>query len=205
MLTLPAYPLYLASRSPRRRQLLEQLGLRFDILDVEVEESPLGEESPEDYVRRVAREKAWAGREACGNPAALVIGGDTEVVLDGRVLGKPADRAEARRMLRALAGRSHRVLSAVCLAGPRGLREALSETAVVFAALDGDRIERYLDTGEYRDRAGAYAIQGIAASFIARIEGSYSGVMGLPLFETAALLEQSELPLAVDIPAPTLP
>lgn len=202
MWIVPAYPLFLASRSPRRRQLLEQLGLDFACVEVEVVERQQPGERAEDYVRRVAREKAIAGRERCGLEAALVIGGDTEVVLDGEVLGKPEDAADARRMLRALSGRSHRVLSAVCVAGPRGLREALSESAVWFAPLDEDRIERYLATGEWRDRAGAYAIQGYAASFIARLEGSFSGVMGLPLFETARLLEQADLPVAVDIPAP---
>ncbi|MDW8479904.1 MAG: Maf family protein [Xanthomonadales bacterium] len=200
---MPAYPLFLASRSPRRRQLLEQLGLRFGVLELEVPERQQPGERAEDYVRRVARDKALLGRQRCGEQAALVIGGDTEVVLDGAVLGKPEDAGEARRMLRALAGRSHRVLSAVCVAGPRGLREALSETAVWFAPLDDDRIERYLATGEWRGRAGGYAIQGFAASFIARIEGSYSGVMGLPLYETAMLLEQADLPVAVDIPAPS--
>jgi septum formation protein len=204
MPTLSAYPLFLASRSPRRQQLLQQLGVVFQTVDVEVEETPMNDESPEDYVRRVAREKAWAGREACADAASLVLGADTEVVLDGRVLGKPADRGDARRMLRSLSGRSHRVLSAVCLAGPRGLREALCETVVWFAALDADRLERYLDSDEFQGKAGGYAIQGMAASFIVRIDGSYSGVMGLPLYETAVLLEQAELPLAVDIPAPQL-
>jgi septum formation protein len=204
MLILPAYPLFLASRSPRRHQLLSQLGVAFQAVDITVDECPMTDESPEDYVRRVAREKAWAGREACGEPAALVLGADTEVVLDGRVLGKPADRSDARRMLRSLGGRSHRVLSAVSLAGPRGLREALSETVVWFAAIDPDLLERYLESDEFRDKAGAYAIQGLAAGFISRIEGSYSGVMGLPLYETACLLEQAELPLAVDIPASQL-
>lgn len=203
MWIVPAYPLFLASRSPRRRQLLEQLGLSFTTLDVEVAERQRSGERAEDYVRRVAREKALAGRERCGEAAALVIGGDTEVVLDGEVIGKPEDVADARRILRALSGRSHRVLSAVCVAGPRGLREALSESTVWFAALDEDRIERYLATGEWRDRAGGYAIQGYAASFIARLDGSYSGVMGLPLYETARLLEQADLPVAVDIPAPS--
>ncbi len=201
MLILPAYPLFLASRSPRRKLLLTQLGVDFRTLDIEIEECPLPDESPEDYVRRVAREKAWAGRDASGDPAALVLGADTEVVLDGRVTGKPVDLADARRMLRGLSGRSHRVLSAVTLAGPRGVREALSETVVEFASINPDHLERYLDSGEYAGKAGAYAIQGLAAGFISRIDGSYSGVMGLPLFETAQLLEQSELPLAVDIPA----
>jgi septum formation protein len=204
MLILPAYPLFLASRSPRRSQLLKQLGVAFQTIEVAVEECPMIDESPEDYVRRVAREKAWAGREACAEPAALVLGADTEVVLDGRVLGKPADRADARRMLRSLAGRSHRVLSAVSLAGPRGLREALCETVVSFAAIDSDLIERYLEADEFSDKAGAYGIQGMAAGFVSRIEGSYSGVMGLPLYETACRLEQAELPLAVDIPASQL-
>lgn len=205
MLMLPAYPLFLASRSPRRKLLLAQLGVDFQTLDVEVEECPMPDESPEDYVRRVAREKAWAGRDACSDPAALVLGADTEVVVDGRVTGKPVDRGDARRMLRALSGRTHRVLSAVTLVGPRGIREALSETMVEFAPIDAERIERYLDSGEYADKAGAYAIQGMAGGFISRIDGSYSGVMGLPLYETAALLEQSELPLAVDIPAHPVP
>lgn len=203
MWIVPAYPLFLASRSPRRRQLLAQLGLSFTNLIVDVPEEQAPGERAEEYVRRVAREKALAGRQRCGIESALVIGGDTEVVLDGEVLGKPRDAADARRMLRALSGRSHRVLSAVCVAGPRGCREALSESMVWFAPLDEDRIERYLATGEWQDHAGGYAIQGYAASFIARLEGSFSGVMGLPLFETAMLLEQADLPIAVDIPAPS--
>lgn len=183
--------LYLASQSPRRRELLERLGLRFGIVDVDVPEVRAPGEPPADYVSRVAREKAGAGLlELSGVAGAVVLGADTEVVLDGEVFGKPADAAQAASMLRRLSGRTHEVLSAVwCLDAGRE-EHAFSITQVEFGALDADRIEAYLGSGEWQGKAGAYAIQGRAEAFVTRLSGSYSGVMGLPLHETAGLLRR---------------
>jgi septum formation protein len=183
--------LYLASQSPRRKQLLGQLGFAFDTLDIEVPERRQPGEPPEDYVRRVAREKAGAGLlQVAAVPGAVVLGGDTEVVLDDTVFGKPVDAADAARMLAQLSGRTHTVLSAVCCCD-RG-REAgrLSVSRVRFAALAPAEIAAYVATGEPLGRAGAYAIQGRAGAFIEHLEGSYTGVMGLPLHETALLLRE---------------
>ena len=183
--------LYLASQSPSRRELLDQLGLDYGLLEVEVPEVRLPQEPPEDYVSRVAREKAGAGLlKVLANPRAVVLGADTEVVLDDRVYGKPVDAEDARRMLGELSGRSHRVLSSVWLLSAGREEHALSVSEVRFAALDAATIEAYLDVGEWRGKAGAYAIQGRAAAFIEHLSGSYSGVMGLPLHETAKLLQR---------------
>ena len=181
--------LYLASQSPRRRQLLEQVGLRFETVDVDVPEIPIAGESPEDYVSRVAREKAGAGLlKLSGVAGAIVLGADTEVVLDGEVFGKPADAAHVVDMLRRLSGRTHRVLSAVwCVSAGREER-ALSTTEVTFASLSEQRMAAYAASGEGMGKAGAYGIQGRAEAFVERLAGSYSGVMGLPLFETVQLL-----------------
>jgi septum formation protein len=181
--------LYLASQSPRRRQLLEQLGLRFGVVEVAVAEQRQSGEPPEDYVRRVAREKAGAGLlRLAGVRGAVVLGADTEVVLDDEVFGKPVDAAAAAAMLRRLSARRHRVLSAVwCLDAGREA-SALSISEVQFAPLDEARIAAYLACGEWQGKAGGYAIQGRAAAFVAYLAGSYSGVMGLPLYETAELL-----------------
>jgi len=181
--------LFLASQSPRRRQLLEQLGLAFGVLDVDIVENPEPGESAEDYNRRVAREKAGAGLlQTMTTPNAVVIAADTEVVLDGEIFGKLRDDAHAIEMLQRLSGRTHRVLSAVYVIDAGREREALNVSEVTFATLDRDAIERYVATGEPRGKAGAYAIQGRAAAFVERLAGSYSGVMGLPLFETSRLL-----------------
>lgn len=183
--------LYLASRSPRRRQLLEQLGLQFGQLELDVPEHPLPGEPAEDYVSRVAREKAGAGLlQLAGVRGAIVIGADTEVVLDGEVLGKPRDHADAAQMLGRLSGRSHRVISAVWLVDAGREGRALSVSDVRFGPLDEGDVSAYLACGEWQGKAGAYAIQGRAAAFIEHLSGSYSGVMGLPLFETANLLRQ---------------
>jgi len=183
--------LFLASKSPRRRQLLEQLGYRFEVLDVDVPEAPLPGEPAEDYVRRVAREKAGAGLlEVVAVRGAVVIGADTEVVLDGEVYGKPTDDADAEAMLRKLSGRTHHVLSAVyCVTADRE-REALNVSEVRFAALDRAQIHAYVASGEPRGKAGAYAIQGRGGAFVEHLSGSYTGVMGLPVYETAALLRE---------------
>lgn len=187
--------IYLASQSPRRRELLEQLGVAFDIIDAEIHERRLPQESPADYVRRVAREKAGAGLLAlAGRPGALVLGADTDVVLDGEVLGKPADAAHAAELLARLSGRAHEVVSAVWLLSDRREEYRLSVSTVRFAPLSPADIAAYVATGEPFGKAGAYAVQGRAAAFIERIEGSYSGVMGLPLHETWQLLRNFGVP-----------
>ncbi|HEX7348968.1 MAG TPA: Maf family protein [Rhodanobacteraceae bacterium] len=182
--------IYLASQSPRRRELLTQIGVAFTVVAVDVPEVRAATESPCAYVERVARAKAGAGWEQVRGrePGAIVLGADTEVVLDGRVFGKPRDATDAAAMLRALSGRSHTVLSIVCCVSAGGARTAVSESRVTFAALDAATIAAYVATDEPFGKAGGYAIQGRAAAFISRLEGSYSGVMGLPLHETAGLL-----------------
>jgi septum formation protein len=182
--------LYLASQSPRRRELLAQAGMVFETIDVDVPEIRAVDESPWAYVERVARAKARAGLEAAidCDSGAVVLGADTEVVLDDRVFGKPRDDADAAAMLRALSGRTHDVISVVCCVGAQGEHVATCTSAVTFAELDAAEIERYVATGEPFGKAGGYAIQGRAAAFIAHLSGSYSGVMGLPLFETLQLL-----------------
>ncbi|MFT3792552.1 MAG: Maf family nucleotide pyrophosphatase [Rudaea sp.] len=183
--------LYLASQSPRRRELLGQIGVRFGTVQLDLPEVRVPGEPPEDYVSRVAREKAGAGLlKLSGVRDAIVLGGDTEVVLDDEVFGKPSDGDHAAAMLRRLSGRTHEVVSVVWLVGAGREEHAISRTAVTFAALDEATIAAYVAGGEPMGRAGAYAIQGRAAAFVRRIEGSYSGVMGLPLFETAMLLRR---------------
>jgi septum formation protein len=181
--------LYLASKSPRRSELLARLGLDFGLLDVDVPEHRAPGEPAEDYVRRVAREKAGAGLlQVVGVAGAVVLGGDTEVVLADEVFGKPRDAADAAAMLRRLSGRTHRVLSALSLVSASREAMAMSVSEVTFAELDDADIADYLASGEWEGRAGAYAIQGRAQAFIEHLSGSYSGVMGLPLHETARLL-----------------
>ncbi|RYU57594.1 septum formation inhibitor Maf [Methylolobus aquaticus] len=179
----------LASASPRRRELLAQIGVRYRTVAVNVEERRGLEEAPQDYVARVAADKSRAGQDVCGD-GLPVLGADTEVVLDDEVFGKPADFEHARTMLRRLSGRSHRVLSAVSLRHGQRHWLALSESNVAFRDLTDGEIEAYWASGEPVDKAGAYAIQGRGSLFIRRLEGSFSGVMGLPLFETAALLAE---------------
>jgi septum formation protein len=182
--------LYLASQSPRRRQLLDMAGIRFGTVDVDVPEVRAPGEPPEDYVSRVAREKAGAGLlKLSGVAGAVVLGADTEVVLDSEVFGKPRDAGHAAQMLGRLSARTHRVLSAVWCIDRGREKHALNITEVTFAALTDAQIAAYVASGECDGKAGAYAIQGRAAAFIPRIAGSYSSVMGLPLFETVALLE----------------
>lgn len=185
--------IYLASASPRRHELLSQLGLEFEAMPSNIPEERRARESPAEYVTRVARDKARyvAGLvKARELPAHPVLGADTEVVLDGEIFGKPRDRGHGMEMLRRLGGRTHEVLSAVCLIHEDREHAALSVSRVTFAPLTGAEIAQYWETGEPAGKAGAYAIQGKAAAFIARLEGSYSGVMGLPLHELAALLKQ---------------
>lgn len=193
---MPELTLYLASASPRRQELLRQVGIGFEVLPSNIVERRAPEETPADYVRRMAREKAQHGfRDMIDRrlPVRPVLGADTEVVLDNEVLGKPRDRAHAAHMLGRLSGRAHTVLSALCLRLPAGEHSVLNENRVRFATLSASDIESYVATGEADDKAGAYAIQGRAAAFIARLEGSYSGVMGLPLYELRELLHQAGL------------
>lgn len=179
--------LYLASKSPRRAALLDQIGVRYELLDIAIDETWNGTESAEDFVRRLALEKARAGRRVM-HARLPVLAADTEVVLDGRILGKPADRAAAIAMLQALSGRKHLVYSAVALADQRE-DVRLSVSRVEFRPITPDECARYADTGEPYGKSGGYGIQGSGALFVARLEGSFSGVVGLPLFETGALLE----------------
>ncbi len=188
--------IYLASQSPRRQELLAQLGVRFETIDASVHEQRQVGESPEQYVNRVAREKAGAGLlQLCGQAQAIVLGADTDVVIDGDVLGKPTDADQAAALLRRLSGRTHQVHTAVWLVSAGRERSATVSTDVRFAELTQSEITDYIATGEPFGKAGAYAIQGRAAAFIAGITGSYSGVMGLPLHETSVLLRNFGVPL----------
>ncbi len=191
---------YLASQSPRRGQLLAQIGVRHELLlpgadeDSEALEAVRAGEPADVYALRVTLAKVAAARRrlaASGRPAAPILCADTTVALGRRILGKPVDAADAARMLTLLAGRTHRVVSAVAVAGARRTRSRVSVSRVRFAALGGAEIERYVASGEAFGKAGAYAIQGAAAAWIERIEGSYTGIMGLPLHETAALLREA--------------
>ncbi|WP_417547058.1 Maf family protein [Marinobacter segnicrescens] len=185
----------LASASPRRADLLRQLGLSFDTQPVAIDETPRPGEEPEAYVQRLAREKALAGYQQAGQAEALVIGSDTTVVLEHRILGKPVDREEAKSMLQALSGRTHQVMTGVALTTSDGTKVSVSTTDVEFRSLDEREIDAYCDTGEPMDKAGAYGIQGRGGAFVASIKGSYSAVVGLPLDVTAGLLTGAGLPV----------
>ncbi len=187
--------LHLASRSPRRAELLGLLGLEFGVIDLDLPESRGASEPAHEYVRRVAREKAGAGLlEVVAVPGAVVLGADTEVILDGRVFGKPAGEADAAAMLRALSGRTHEVVTAVSVVSAGREAQAVSSSQVRVAALSDADIAAYLACGEWRGKAGAYAIQGRFQAYVEHLSGSHSGVMGLPLCETARLLRQFGLP-----------
>jgi len=187
--------IYLASRSPRRRELLRQIGVSHRTIDIEVDEGVRPGESPSDYVLRVSQDKAVAGLEACRAAERLpVLAADTCVVADGRMLGKPADREEGLWMLRRLSGATHRVYTAVALDDGR-LATRLSVSEVSFRPLSEPEMAAYWASGEPADKAGGYAVQGRAAQFIRELRGSYSGVMGLPLFETAELLRGAGIEL----------
>ncbi len=174
--------LTLASRSPRRQELLAQLGLALEIRPADTDETPLPGETPGVYVARVAADKARA------IPAEIVLGADTAVVLDGELLGKPRDADDARRMLRALSGRRHEVLTGVCVRRGGTEESLVATTAVRLLPLSDAQIDWYVATSEPLDKAGAYAVQGIAGAFVAEVQGSISNVVGLPLAETLALL-----------------
>ena len=198
--------IYLASRSPRRRELLAQVGVRFDLLlfrvppreDAEVNEDWQPGEIPEAYVQRVARAKAEFGADLIARRAIVarpVLAADTTLDLDGEIIGKPRDEADAIAILTRLSGRSHRVLTAIAIAQGERIEHRLSVSTVRFRPVGADEIKRYVQSGEPMDKAGAYGIQGRAALFIEEIHGSHSGIVGLPLCETALLLREFGYPL----------
>ena len=198
--------IFLASRSPRRRELLTQVGIQFDTIvfrdhpreDFEIDETPLAGEAPLDYVQRVARAKAEYGwrvvtlRKLRSQP---VLAADTTLEFDGQIIGKPTDAEDARAILRRLSGNTHRVLTAVTVAFEGRVESTLSINEVRFCTLDEATIRAYVATGEPMDKAGAYGIQGHAALFVENLVGSYTGVMGLPLYETGVLLQRFGYPL----------
>lgn len=184
---------YLASSSPRRRELLEGVGLVFRILEVDIDESSGSAEKPDDFVLRMAREKACRAADVINDetlPDLPVLAADTCVTLRGRILGKPRDIDQARSMLRDLSGSTHQVLTAVAVKYEDSLWQKLSRTRVTFEKISPGELDAYCACGEPNDKAGAYAIQGLGAAFVKRIEGSYTGVVGLPMFETRCLLKK---------------
>ena len=199
----PTNIIYLASKSPRRRELLNQIGVHFELLmmreqspRIDVDEVPLRDETAHAYVQRIVLLKAAAAVKVMRErrlPQRLILTADTTVTIDGAVLGKPVDRDDAVRMLKRLAGDSHQVLTAIAVAFDKEVKHVLSTSFVSFAPLSEAEIKRYVDSGEPMDKAGGYAVQGLAAKFIAKLSGSYSGVVGLPLYETTALLRQCGL------------
>lgn len=187
-------PVYLASQSPRRRELLQQIAVDFSVIRVDTDESVLSGETPLDYVARVAQDKAKAGIEQIVNRADKrpVLAADTAVVLGNQIFGKPENTADARQMLEQLSGRTHQVMSAVSLMTEQQHFSAVCVSDVSFARLSPQELDWYVATGEGVDKAGAYAVQGYAALFIEKIRGSYSGIMGLPLRETGQLLKRMD-------------
>ena len=188
--------IYLASQSPRRRALIEQLGIHYQTLNVEVDESPRFGEAPADFVTRLAKEKACVGWQMVAEQSIPVVGADTCIVLDQEIIGKPKNREQGIRLLSRYSGRAHQVITGVAMVGPdAGKQDAdmvqhvrVNTSTVTFRTITDDECERYWQTGEPMGKAGGYAIQGKAAVFIEKLEGSYSGVMGLPLFEFAELI-----------------
>lgn len=194
--------IYLASKSPRRRELLRQIGVEFELLMLRdgpgrhgaVSEEPYPGEAPDHYVSRIAREKAQSGWEAVlwrKLPLRPVLSADTTVTVDGKILGKPVDTADALDMLRLLSGRTHEVLTAVAVIANEQLNDVLQRSEVRFTTISETALQAYCATQEPYDKAGSYGVQGLAAQFIEHISGSYTGIMGLPLFETSRLLEQA--------------
>lgn len=182
--------LVLASGSPRRAALLQQLGLAFDVVSTDIDERPAPRETARHYVRRMSLEKLAAARSAPGTGTAVVLAADTEVVVDGRIMGKPSDQADCVAMLGALSGRSHQVMTGVSVASGARVDTFVVETIVTFRRLMNREYKDYWATGEPRDKAGGYGIQGIGAIFVKKIEGSYSNVVGLPLMEVARALKR---------------
>lgn len=187
--------LYLASESPRRQELMQQLNLQFELVKAPIEEFVLPEETPQAYVKRIAQQKAQAGlaklSPQLSEAPIWVVGGDTAVILDGQVFGKPANDVEAKKMLSMLSGQTHQVLSSLAVLCNENVYSAVSKTQVTFKHLTKAEIDEYSLTGEPEGKAGGYAIQGLGAKFIESIHGSYSGVMGLPLYELNQLLIES--------------
>ena len=179
----------LASASPRRQELLDQIGVRYQVLPVDIDETVLAGESPETFARRLALEKAQAGftRQSGLLPS---LGSDTIVILNNQILGKPRDEAHGLQMLAGLSGQCHEVMTAVAMVDSQQCDCRVSHSKVYFRTMSVEEIQAYWNTGEPADKAGAYGIQGLAAQFIERLDGSYSGVMGLPLFETAELIKK---------------
>ncbi len=187
--------LYLASASPRRRELLQQIGVRFSLLSVTVDETPKANETPRVYVERLARDKALKGWLASRNKAGLpVLGADTTVVLDDRIMGKPDGAKASIDMLQRLSGRTHTVYTAVAVVHQDRIESQVVSSHVSFRELSLQECQRYWETGEPTDKAGSYAIQGYGAVFVSKIEGSYSSVVGLPLMETADMLKDFGVP-----------
>ncbi len=182
---------FLASTSPRRKELLAQLGVDFDVISIEVDETPHQFEKPVDYVQRVTKDKAQAGQRNLTDSAAIVVAADTSVIVNETILGKPDSLSQAKQMLKMLSGHTHQVLTAVAVASSMGVSIKLNTSRVTFAEISEDELDWYVATNEGMDKAGSYAVQGLAARFIERIEGSYSGIMGLPLRETGLLLERA--------------
>ena len=189
--------IYLASRSPRRAELLRQIGVEFEVFAIDIDESRLPAETPAEYVCRLAQQKARhaAARLAAEETDYAVLAADTTIALDGDIIGKPADREQCRCILGRLSARQHQVLTAVALATPAAIAWRLNQSRVSFRRLAAREVESYCASEEPMDKAGAYAIQGRAAVFIERLEGSYSAVMGLPLYETAELLKDADMAL----------
>ncbi len=183
----------LASSSPRRRELLDQIQVSYEVLAVNIDESHIPGEVAEHFVKRLAAEKAQAGYHQ--KPHSLTLGSDTIVVIGSNILGKPENKAQAVEMLSLLSGNTHQVMTAVAVHSKQYKACVLSISEVEFAELTDQQIDAYWETGEPKDKAGAYGVQGIAAQFIKKINGSYSGIMGLPLFETAQLLKESGIKL----------
>lgn len=179
---------YLASASPRRRELLTQIGVPFELAPVDIDETPLANEGARAYVERLAQAKAAAALARINHPDAVVLGSDTSVIIDDEILTKPADAADAKRMLQRLSGNRHQVFTAVAVLSQNRQQQVCVATDVDFRALSDAEIERYIATGEPMDKAGSYGIQGKGAILVEKISGSYSNVVGLPLTETAALL-----------------
>ena len=199
----PTNIIYLASKSPRRRELLKQIGVQYELLMMreqmsrtDVDEAPLPDEVATHYVERIVLLKAAMATKAVRErrlPPRLILTADTTVTINGEILGKPVDRDDAVGMLKRLSGQSHQVLTAIAVAMERDTKHVITTSVVTFAALSDDEIKRYVDSGEPMDKAGGYAVQGLAAKFIVSISGSYSGVMGLPLYDTTILLRQCGL------------
>ena len=187
--------LYLASGSPRRRELLTQIGVPFTAISADIDETPLAHESPSDYVERLARGKAAAGRDVVVSEVPFcVLGADTAVVLNGKILGKPVDEADACAMLKMLSDSEHEVLTAIALLDGERCESRVVRSVVRFRPIGSDEATAYWASGEPRDKAGGYGVQGLGAVFVAALNGSYSAVVGLPLCETAQLLGHFGIP-----------